>query len=151
VRGFVGDTISIMIQFFVLAIFFVAIAYTGLQLTTTPNATINAAASNSYSGLLQFDWIAPLMVLALGIALIGSALFIRTSPIFFLGFFIVNACFAYASMFISNAWQGMFVGSALATTANNFSAWTLVMQYFPFIALALGILFGIAIFAKGGE
>ncbi len=151
-RGFVGDLIFVMIEFFVLAIFLVAVAFVGLQLTTTDNATINSNANNGYQGLLQFDWIAPLMVVALGIALIASTLMVKTHPIFFFGFFIINLCFAYAAMFISNSWESMFAGStALSSMANSFSSWTMVFKFFPFISLALSVVFAIAIFAKGGE
>lgn len=150
-RGFVGDSIFALIEFFALAIFFVAAAYTGLQLTNTGNSNIDTNTTNAYNGILQFNWIAPLMVVALGIALIASSLILRTHPIFFFGFFIINACFAYASMFLANAWQSIFTGSAMAATANNFSSWTVVFQYFPFISLALGIVFAIAIFARGGD
>ena len=150
-RGFMGDSMFMLILIFVLAIIFVVVAYVAQSLTTTGNASIDGNMANAVSGMVAFNTIAPFMVLGIGGALIISAFMVRTMPLLFFFFFIVNCVFAYTSMFLSNAWQSAFTGGALAQTANQFTGWTVIWQYLPFISLILGVIFAIAVFMKGGE
>ena len=150
-RGTVLDSGVTLILVFVLAIVLVSIAYVGNILTTTGNTTIDSYTTTAYQGTTGLNMIAPFMVLGLGIALIISAVMIRSHPAFFFVFLIINGVFAYCSMFLSNAWQSIFTGSALGTVAQTFTAWTWLFQYMPFISIILGMIFAIAVYVKGGE
>jgi hypothetical protein len=151
-RGFFGDSIYMLILIFVLAIIFVVVAYTAKSLTTTGNASIDANMGNAFDGALAFNSIAPFMVLGIGGALVISAFMVRTMPLLFVFFFVVNCVFAYVSMFLGNAWYSVFHSAgALGAVAQQFTGWTVIWQYLPFISLILGVIFAVVVFAKGGD
>lgn len=117
--------------------------------STTGNSTLDAYGAITVNSTLSFDSIVPIMIVGLGLALVGSAMFVRTQPIFFAIFFLINACLAYVSMFLSNVWYSIFTGNSLSATAATFTLWTVMFQYLPLISLIIGTVFAIAMFVKG--
>lgn len=150
-RGSVLDAGFLLIIVFVLAIVMVGVAYVGNVLTHTGNTTIDSYTTTAYAGTTGLNMVAPFMVLGIGIALIISSVMVRSHPAFFFVFLVINAIFAYVSMFLSNAWQSVFTGSAIGTVAQTFNAWTWLFMYMPFISIALGMIFAIAVYVKGGD
>jgi hypothetical protein len=148
-KGFIADAFILLLMIFIIAIFIVAMYYVATQMTTTGIPQIDSSMGSAVQGIYSFNSVAPLMVVALGLALIGSSFLIRSQPIFFIVFFFVQCIFAFVSIFLSNAWNSIFTGNALSASANLFGAWGTIMQFFPFISIFLGIIFAIAIFAKG--
>lgn len=151
-RGSVLDGGTLLILVFVLAAILVPIAFVGSKLTSTGNPTLDSYTNTAHQGTLSLNTIAPFLVLAIGFALIVSAAAIRTHPALFFVFLVVNMIFAYASLFLANAWEAAFIAPAgeLSTVAGGFNAWTWMWQYAPFISIILGVIFAAVVYAKGG-
>ena len=149
-KGFIADYFILLMLIFFIGIFAVVMAYAASLMTDTGNPYIDASMTNAYNGIFSFNSVAPFVVVSLGLALIGSAFMVRTQPIFFILFFVVQILFAFISIFFSQAWTGFFTDNAMSAQANLFTGWTVIMTNFPFISIFLGIIFAIAVFAKGG-
>ncbi len=151
-RGFFGDSIYLIILFFVISIFFVVAFFVANEINNATSGTLlGSQMGNASNGILGFDMIVPLFVIGMGAALIISAFLIRTMPVFFIFFLIVNVILAYASTLMSNAWYQIFTGNALSASAGQFTSLTAVFKYLPFVSIVLGVVFAIALFMKGGE
>ena len=148
-RGFFADSFIMLLYIFILAVIFVCFLFVAGQLKATGNSSIDSNMNNSFLGLQAFNTIAPLFVVISGLALIGSAFAIRSTPVFFIVFLILQVIFCYAAIQFSIAWYSLFAGTTMTATASLFTQWTIVFQYFPFVSILLSILFAIAIFAKG--
>ena len=149
-RGFLADYFIMLILILFIGIFAVVMAYALSLMQNTGNPLLDTSMKNAYDGIFSFNSVAPFVIVALGLALIGSAFLVRTQPIFFILFFVVQIIFAFLSIFLSNAWMGMFSNNAMSSTAALFTGWTLIISNFPFISILLGVIFAIAVFAKGG-
>lgn len=144
-----GDQLELMVIFFVLGILFICFLYMYQTMGNTGNSTIDQYMGYAEGGVLSLNSIGPLFIIGIGCALVLSAFAIRTHPIFFVAFFIIQIIFAVVSVGLSNTWDSMFIGSPLASAANSFDLWTIIMRFFPFVSIVLGVIFAIAIFAKG--
>lgn len=148
-KGFIGDQLEMIILFFILGIIFILFTYVYTIMGATGNATLDANMVYAKNGMLGMNSLAPIFIVGAGVALILSAFMIKTHPAFFIIFFILQIIFAFISISFANAWDGIWTGSALASTASQFGMWTFLMRYLPFVSMGLGIITAIAIFAKG--
>jgi hypothetical protein len=148
-KGFIGDQLELLVMFFVIGILLVCFLYMYSTMSNTGNTTIDQYMSYARGGVLSWNSLAPLFIIGSGAALVLSAFAIRTHPVFFVAFFLLQVLIAVVTVGLSNAWDSAWTGSALATSAESFDLWTFIMRYFPFVSLILGMIFAIAIFAKG--
>ena len=148
-KGFMADALIMIISLFVIAIILVAVAYGVNQIQSTPNQDMNNALFQVKNSLLSWDTIAPFFIIGIGVALILTSFMVRSQPVLYAFMFILNIFVIFISIFLSNAWNSIFTGNALSSTAATFSSFTAIMVYLPIVSGLLSIIFAIAIFAKG--
>ena len=148
-KGFSGDELFAIIFIFIIGITAVVAAYALQQAGTSDNAIFNQYVGYAFNGVLSFNSLAPLFVVGSGIALIAASLFIRTNPVFFIVFMVLQIIMAYVALTFSNAWESVFTNNTMSLVAQRFDMWVVLMAYFPFISIVLSIIFAIAVFAKG--
>ena len=150
-RGFFGDQLVLMVFIFALAIVFGVFMYATNTIMGSDNSTLNSYVQNSKNGLLSLNSIAPLLIVGSGLALMASAFFIRTQPVVFAVFLLVQIAEIVVAINFSNVWESVFVSGPLAAVGTQYNLWTLVMKFYPVISVVLGIIFAIFVFAKGGD
>jgi F0F1-type ATP synthase assembly protein I len=120
-------------------------------MSQTGNATIDKHMGYAKVATLSLDFVAPFFIIGTGLALVASAFLIRSNPIFFIVLYVLQIFFAIVAISMSNAWDSVFTGSLLSSTANQFTMWSFFMKNAPIVSLVLGTIFAIAIYLKGGD
>jgi len=102
------------------------------------------------NGLHIMDAFPLIIVIAVGLATIGSAFLLETNPLYFVIALLTDGFVIILTSVFSNMFTGLWASSpTIASAANSFPLSVLVMQYFPIIAFGLAVLIGIGMYAKG--
>jgi uncharacterized membrane protein YciS (DUF1049 family) len=150
-KGFVTDVLTALVYMLFLAIFFIAMAYAANAMAGSSGA-MSQYFGFATSGYRAFDSLAVLFVIGWGLALMLSAAFIKSNPVFYFAFFIVQLVILFIAPMLSNAYDtGILNAPQLGAEASaHFQSWTLVFQLYPLVSLFLSVIFAIAIYVYGG-
>lgn len=153
-KGSIADTFVVPVVIFTLAIIVVLGLYLGNTISTNLIPHINSsqaavdAVNNVTAALPTFDYFFLAVFIGLILAAIVSGFLIDAHPIFALLFFIMMIIATVVAVPLSNAYEALTSDPLIAPSAAQFPIINAVMSHLPLIALIIGILMIIVIYAK---
>lgn len=107
---------------------------------------------NAYAGstLAQFNFWLTFISFGIGIASVVSAFLIRTHPIFFIFFFLVQVLLVAVTPIFQDVWDGFITVPELADAVATFGLVSIVIANLPVLTLGITCLVALAMFAVPG-
>ncbi len=155
-KGFLGDLFLYILILFSMAIVLLAIGLTWNELNSAFQADANIpqeakdiinTQATRHSQI--WDRWAVLAVVGYIIAIVVTAMSIRSHPVFAMLAMVVLVVLGIVSVYLSNTYRTFITGTPeIAAVAADFPRYNFIMDKLPFILVALGIIFVIVLYAK---
>lgn len=155
-KAFLGDLFLYILILFSMAIVLLAIGLTWNELNAAFQADANIPAEAKAIINTQatrhaqiWDRWAVLAVLGYIIAIVVTAMSIRSHPVFAMLAMVVLVILGIVSVYLSNTYRTFITATPeIAAVAADFPRYNFIMDKLPFILVALGIVFVIVLYAK---
>lgn len=151
-KGFAFDSVILIILVGIMLVCAVVGKYVFSQLSDAGLFSSETADFTPYGNQVfgTIDTGMLIIVGGFGIAMILSALMIKTHPVVFVVFFIISIFVIAASGPISNVYMAMVSSSPLTSTANEFTTGLNIAGNLPIWIFAFILIAGVVMFAKIG-
>lgn len=154
-KGATADNIFLIVTFFALALFFIAVTMFWNAVSTeaddlwTGSSVGNEIKADGQAAVNQFDWILLFVYFALHIGILVTAFLLRTHPVVFVAAILLTAILAMVAVPLSNAYADMTSDSDLSAAANSLSKSNWVMGNLPkfeviWAFITIIVMFGLA-------
>lgn len=97
------------------------------------------------------DYAVAIIAVGLSIFSIGSALYIRTHPIFFIFSIILLMILVLISAVFTNVMDAFLTAAPIITMANNFPITVTLVRSFPLFCLVIGLIISVVMYSKSEE
>lgn len=124
--------------------------YTAMLGTGTFDPTAMLGLNNFLTMVRDYDLFFVLLYMGSGLGTVISAFAIRSHPIFFIGFFLIQVIFLAVTPTIQTIYQDFSASPDLNASVAQFGNTTILMNYLPLLSLFLSIIIAIAMFALPG-
>lgn len=123
---------------------------TNMKTTAGPmlNPTANSILDNVITGFYTFDTGFLILTAGLFLALLVSAFYIQTNPVFFIVFLIMLILDVFFSPTISNIFLEFGANPSVSGVVNNYPMIIQVFQNLPVIILVFGVLTMVILYAR---
>lgn len=157
-KGFIGDTLTLIIFFFIIAVVILAMykvignvktSFDSTDGIADASKTIMTDYNNNYVGL--WDGIFGFLLIGLSIAAIASAFFVDTHPILLPIVIIVLAIYVFISAAVANAYYAVESAGSFVSFAESFTIMHFVLSHLAFYAAIMGMGITVALFAKANQ
>ncbi|HEC72258.1 MAG TPA: hypothetical protein ENI36_01480 [Thermoplasmatales archaeon] len=155
-KGFIGDIFLYIIILFSMAIVLIAIGLVWSKLSDSFGSDANIPQEAKDIINLQatkfpkiWDGWAVLAVIGYIIAIVITAMNIRSHPVFAIFALILLIVLGVVSVYLSNTYRTFITSTAdLSSVADDFTMYNFIMDKLPYIIVSLGIVFIIILYAK---
>jgi hypothetical protein len=157
-KGFIGDTITLIIFFMIIAIVIMGVyatissvksSFDSTSGISAQTKTMMTTAKDSYISL--WDGIFGFLLITLSLAAVVSSFFIDTHPILLPFILIILGIYIFLSAAIANVYYTVEASSAFIGFAESFTIMHFVMSNLAYYAALMGIMITIALFAKANQ
>lgn len=154
-KGTILDVFYISVMFISIMVGIVVVYYTfnAFYAATAPvfPAPAMAPQTNALATIVNFDNLMLFIIVGVNIGCIISAFAVRTHPVFFVMFIILQALLVALTPMLQSIWTAVIATPSLASAAAMFPYFALIMNNYPVIVLVGSILVGLAMFLFGGR
>ena len=105
---------------------------------------------SALDAILLFDGLMVFVYIGSGIAAVVSAFAIRTHPIFFFLFLLVQILLLSVTPILQGAFTDITTTDSVSVAAAEFPIFSLIMEFMPIIALVLSVVVALVMFALPG-